>query len=497
MKKNIYTPIIALFLGLSFTACNKFLDELPDARAELDTPEKIQELLARAYPDALYADFCETMSDNAGDKVNLTQSSIFNTQMYSWQTNNEYSTWDTPPHYFYAAYGAIANANYALEAVENLGGGSELNYLKGEALVARAYAHFMLGLFWCKPFNPATAATDLGLPYATKAERKVFEVYRRISVKDYYDAIEKDLTEGLPLIDNSKYSKPKFHFTKEAAHAFASRFYLVKGDWDKVISHANEALGANPENKLRDVKGQRARTYAQQKLLYASSDEPANALIVGASSLYARNFAYNKYGLTLQKSVEVLGDNKHPLNGFRATWAYPLYGNDDYRNFPKYQEYFKYTNVSAGNGYPYDMAVLLSFDEVFLNRLEAYLMKGEKAKFLTDLVVFLRKKTMQNIPDTFVLSEADMNTIYQNKGTEFDPAYTLSTQQREWLQAVADVRRAAFVFEGLRWIDNKRLGMKVVHVKGGQTMELPKDDPRRELQIPEDAISNGITANPR
>ena len=497
MKKNIYTPIIALFLGLSFTACNKFLDELPDARTELDTPEKIQELLARAYPDALYADFCETMSDNAGDKVNLTQSSIFNTQMYSWQTNNEYSTWDTPPHYFYAAYGAIANANYALEAVENLGGGSDLNYLKGEALVARAYAHFMLGLFWCKPFNPATAATDLGLPYATKAERKVFEVYRRISVKDYYDAIEKDLTEGLPLIDNSKYSKPKFHFTKEAAHAFASRFYLVKGDWDKVISHANEALGANPENKLRDVKGQRARTYAQQGLLYASSDEPANALIVGATSLYERNFAYNKYGLTLQKSVEVLGDNKHPLNGFRATWAYPLYGNDDYRNFPKYQEYFKYTNVSAGNGYAYDMAVLISYDEVFLNRLEAYLMKGEKAKFLTDLVVFLRKKTRQNIPDSFVLSEADMNTIYQNKGTEFDPAYTLSTQQREWLQAVADVRRAAFVFEGLRWIDNKRLGMKVVHVKGGQTMELPKDDPRRELQIPEDAISNGITANPR
>lgn len=497
MKKNIYTPIIALFLGLSFTACNKFLDELPDARTELDTSEKIQELLARAYPDALYADFCETMSDNAGDKVNLAQSSIFNTQMYSWQTNNEYSTWDTPPHYFYAAYGAIANANYALEAVENLGGGSELNYLKGEALVARAYAHFMLGLFWCKPFNPATAATDLGLPYATKAERKVFEVYRRISVKDYYDAIEKDLTEGLPLIDNSKYSKPKFHFTKEAAHAFASRFYLVKGDWDKVISHANEALGANPENKLRDVKGQRARTYAQQELLYASSDEPANALIVGASSLYARNFAYNKYGLTLQKSVEVLGDNKHPLNGFRATWAYSIYGNDDYRNFPKYQEYFKYTNVSAGNGYPYDMAVLISYDEVFLNRLEAYLMKGEKAKFLTDLVVFLKKKTMQNIPDSFVLSETDMNTIYQNKGTEFDPAYTLSTQQREWLQAVADVRRAAFVFEGLRWIDNKRLGMKVVHVKGGQTMELTKDDPRRELQIPEDAISNGITANPR
>ena len=53
------------------------------------------------------------------------------------------------------------------------------------------------------------------------------------------------------------------------------------------------------------------------------------------------------------------------------------------------------------------------------------------------------------------------------------------------------------MFEGWRCIEKTRLGMKVVHVKGGQTMELPKDDPRRELQIPEDAISNGITANPR
>ena len=61
------------------------------------------------------------------------------------------------------------------------------------------------------------------------------------------------------------------------------------------------------------------------------------------------------------------------------------------------------------------MAVLISYDEVFLNRLEAYLMKGEKTKFLTDLVLFLKKKTMQEIPDSFVLSEADMNTIIKTK----------------------------------------------------------------------------------
>ena len=144
MKKNIYIPIVAFVLGLSLSSCDKFLDEVPDKRTELDSPEKIQELLATAYPDALYAEFCEAMSDNAGDKTRLSATSDLNTQMYSWETNTQNNTRDTPPHYFYAAYRAIAAANYALEAANDLKGGSELNYLKGEALVARAYAHFCL-----------------------------------------------------------------------------------------------------------------------------------------------------------------------------------------------------------------------------------------------------------------------------------------------------------------------------------------------------------------
>ena len=124
MKKNIYTPIVAFVLGLSLSSCDKFLDEVPDKRTELDSPEKIQELLATAYPDALYAEFCEAMSDNAGDKTRLSATSDLNTQMYSWETNTQNNTRDTPPHYFYAAYRAIAAANYALEAANDLKGGS-------------------------------------------------------------------------------------------------------------------------------------------------------------------------------------------------------------------------------------------------------------------------------------------------------------------------------------------------------------------------------------
>jgi len=60
-----------------------------------------------------------------------------------------------------------------------------------------------------------------------------------------------------------------------------------------------------------------------------------------------------------------------------------------------------------------------------------------------------------------------------------------------------DIRRVEFVQEGLRWFDNKRLGMKVVHKVGDGQIELTKGDPRRELQIPNSALEFGMAPNPR
>lgn len=495
--RKIHISLLALSCLLGLSSCNKLLDELPDNRTEIDTPEEVQELLTSAYPEAFYMGIAETMSDNAGEKTQVGEYSTFNTDMYFWRDNNETNEYDRPAFYWNSAYASIAAANQALESIQQLGGGSNLNYLRGEALVARAYVHFMLAYLWCKPYNPATAATDLGLPYVLTPEKVVFRKYQRLSLKDYYAAIEKDLEEGIPLIDNNKYGKPKFHFTKEAAHAFASRFYLMKGEWQKVVTHADAALGSNPTNKLRNVRGQISLTYMQKAIQYSSADEPANALVGSGLSSYHRDIMYYKYGLTLEKSTAMSQSNLHPFRVAGLSWAYVFYGQDDYRNLPKYQMYAKYHNISIGIGDSYNMAALISYDEVFLNRMEAYVMLGEKAKFLEDLVTFLRPKTLQLLAPTVTIDEDTMDSLYDGKGTEFDPPYTLTTQQRAWLQCVIDMRRVVFVFEGLRWFDNKRLGMKVVHRSQGEDLELLKTDPRRELQIPVDAIANGITPNPR
>ena len=70
MKKILY---ISLALSmLSITGCNKFLDELPDKRAELDTPDKLAQMLVSAYSTELPTLMFEYMSDNAEENGPLS-----------------------------------------------------------------------------------------------------------------------------------------------------------------------------------------------------------------------------------------------------------------------------------------------------------------------------------------------------------------------------------------------------------------------------------------
>lgn len=69
-NKYISCYVAAFCAGLLSTACNDFLDEVPDNRTVIDTPEAVSELLVSAYPDANCVFFTESMSDNVTDRGN-------------------------------------------------------------------------------------------------------------------------------------------------------------------------------------------------------------------------------------------------------------------------------------------------------------------------------------------------------------------------------------------------------------------------------------------
>lgn len=491
--KNIKITL-ALLVLISTSSCDEFLSEIPDNRTQIDTPEKISELLVTAYPNRTYMVIAETMSDNVFDSQ-MQDSNIDNRQSFNWEMQTQFGI-DTEADFWNASYEAIAAANQALVAIEELGNPASLNPQKGEALLARAYSHFMLVQLWSNRYNPATAATDLGIPYVTKPEGALLQQYKRNTVKEVFDFIEQDITEGMKYVTND-YKEPKYHFNIDAAKAFASRFYLIKGDWDKVLEYS-EALGSKPTT-IRDYVAFNAATSAQKPLEYSKVEQPANLLVDYPNSIARRGYV-NRYYLSANREDEILG---FETNIFGKSWL--IFTSSFYENnvlIPKFYEYFKYTNVTAGIGEPYTGTVLLSNDEFFLNRIEAHVMNNQIAEATEELEYFLGSRTSGYNLATDHLTEQDIVDFYPVIADEFTPFYALTPVQTSYIKAIAEARRREFIHEGMRWFDIKRFNLVVEHntYEFGQVVRnnvLVKDDKRRALQIPQRASDNGIEKNPR
>ena len=483
-KRIIYITFLCSLLA--FTGCEKFLEQPVDQRTQLDTVEKVGELLVTAYPQADYATFTETMSDLAQDR-GIGQGIVEpeNRDPYFFQ-DVKYREQGSPDYYWYACYAAIAAANHALETIEKAPNPEAFQAQKGEALLARAYSHFMLVTLFSKVYNPQTAATDPGIPYVTAPEKVVLAQYDRQTVAYVYEQIEKDITEGLPLINNIAYRIPKYHFNTTAAHAFATRFYLFKKDYAKVIEHANLAFPGNTiGSNLRPWVSVYSNLTANEGLaIYTQATENANLLLVETQSLWARNLGQYRYGLAtpvvtrLFRSPNVTG----------ARWIFPLYtqGDENYLVL-KFREHFVREDINADIGLPYTIFPLFTAEEVLFNRAEAYLETNNITAARADLNLYASTRIENYNATTHGITDVKLRSYYGTNNVKLG-----------LLAALLDFKAAEFVQEGMRWFDILRHGIPVTHTTAeGQTLTLPPDDPRRVIQIPQEVVLSGIERNPR
>ena len=483
MKKFIiYISAFSLF---TLSGCDNYLDTIPDNRTEIDTPEKVSELLVGAYPTASYHAFCEIMSDNTQDNYDNSPPSQIYSKPYFWQDVLQTDE-DSPQFYWSACYSAIAASNKALEAINKLGGGASLNPQKGEALVTRAYAHFMLVCLFSKFYDATTATTDLGIPYVTEPEKVVIKQYDRSTVKVTYEKIQKDLLEGLPLISDQVYKVPAYHFNTNAANAFASRFFLFQKDYDKVIEYASKVAGSGGfAVNMRNWTNYRSLPVNSVLAEYSKATEKANLLIAETSSLWGRYWLGSiRYGLG-NGLANSLFSGANPSGG---AWAYLTFNiNNDSALLPKYNELFISVSPSANIGNAYNMNPLFTTEEVLLNRAEAYLYKSDGASCLADLNTFLSARILNYNPATNALTIAKNNAFYST-----------TNSSGALLQTIIDFRRREFMHEGMRWFDLLRYKIAVTHTNfNGTSQTLAADDKRKVLQIPQESSLSGMPLNPR
>lgn len=466
-------------------SCKKYLDTNPDNRTEINTVAKVAQLVATAYPKADYLTFAEAASDNTEEKSpgvgSLNQE--FDVPYY-WQdlpgtgTNSSGSYWN-------GCYEAIAAANQALESIENGNFGNEVLPYKGEALVARAYAHFMLAVFFAKPYDKGGVNDSPGIPYVTSPETAAIKQYSRGTVQETYDKIEKDLLEGLPLLSPSAYSVPKYHFTPAAANAFASRFYVFKGDWDKVIKYSTlTAAGGDFINSMRPVSTTlNLMSNPDHQQNYTKTSQ-RTALLLGNCYSTHHYQTSPRHGFGIKLALMYTGPN---ITGKLLTnkvyqWSAGNYGT------LKYSGYFFYTG--PGIGFPYLVMPLLTADESLMNRAEAYVQLGQYDLAIKDINDFLSVRVLAFNPAT--------NGVTLDRIKEF---YGITDLKEGLIKVILDSKKAEFLEEGIRWMDIVRHRLTVRHnVFNGAVegwVELKPEDPRRLFQLPNEVKLSGIELNPR
>lgn len=531
MKRNNKIYYTLFLLGvITFSSCDDFLDEMPDNRAEIDSEYKVEKLLVSAYPDNSYIMVTEMSSDNVDDYgENNPNTDRFVDEVFHWQDGTE-SDNESPESFWEASYKAIAVANQALQAISELPDSSTtaMKEAKGEALLCRAYNHFMLVNFFCMNYNTKTSKTDLGIPYIEQPETTLKPEYTRGNVADVYAKIERDLLEGLSLVGESYYEQPKYHFNKKAAYAFAARFFLFYEKWDKARDYANLVLGSQPSLMLRDWKYQATMTQEYEAIVnhYISSSLNCNLILNTAMSAVGLAFGpykyYTRYSHGAYLANYETGNAQNiwggsPRNDYYSPMKIYSATNLDRTIFWKLPYLFEETDPIAQIGYYRTVYPAFTGDETLLIRAEANVMLKDYDAACEDLTIWL-----QNIYKTnYVFTPAKVTTFYNSKKYSYDdeakiastikkhlhPAFEIDVEgstQECMLQCVLGVRRIETLQTGLRWFDIKRYGIEVVRRimddKGNPVTfvdVLKKDDQRRAIQIPQKVRSAGIEANPR
>ena len=532
IKNIIYKGSMMLASVAILASCADQLDTLPDNRTTLDTPKKIAGLLVTAYPDRTPTLFNEWMSDNTDYMgAQNSQGNRGGDQYFFWQEQTEGGN-DSPEQVWMLYYGGIYKANEALAAIEDQGGPKNdiLRNSKGEALVLRAYNHFVLANEFCRPYNGKTSTKDAGLYYATgiadfsaAAEQSV-----RGTVADVYAKIAEDIEAGIPLI-NDTYEVPKYHFNKQAAYAFATRFYLYYEKWEKAKEYADKLLGSNPAASLRDYASLQAMPLSKSEQAvkiaeaYCSASADCNLLIQtsvsNAGMALAPWLTSKRYTLTNYLSeTELFQSNNIWGTSSNLIWK-PFTVNQAESNFAllmKLPREMEIVNTTTGTGYLRTLNVNFTMDEALLNRAEAEIMLGQNDAACADMTIWMKNffntnvtltpTSVQTYFKTVPYAYADADKMVPSFKKHISPRFTIDVEgsvQESLLQCMLNFRRIETVHQGLRWMDIRRYNIEIprrlIGVNGRPSKNLDwleKDDPRQVVQIPQSIRESGVAGNP-
>lgn len=149
-------------------------------------------------------------------------------------------------------YNQIFVANIILEGLSSVANGTtdEIAALEAEAKLHRAYAYFNLVNQYGVHYNPATAASDLGVPLRNSSDLEDVNL-ERASVQEVYDFIIDEIESSTNNLPDIQPSSLNFRPSKAAAYGLLSKIFSYQSKYDEALDAVENALALYSE--LRDI----------------------------------------------------------------------------------------------------------------------------------------------------------------------------------------------------------------------------------------------------
>lgn len=431
-----------LLCCLLFTGCDKYLDITPKGKKLLSTVADYDQWLNdQSLVFGLAQPFC--LANYFGDNADVPTIPIPQTQVaeliYTWAP--QFSTdLSISPAFWGEHYAKINQFNTVLAGIDAATGGttSQKRSLKAEALLGRALEYFYLVNEYGKPYDSATAAHDLAVPFVTSNDITQV-VPGRSTVAALYDHIIEDVNTALPDLpaDNSA---NRFRGSTAAAYSMLARIYFYARNYTDAQKNAALALSSG-----RAVMINFNGTLPSTNLLGTHPDVIYGRMIIGqiaATLEFMQSFAADD--LRIRKLYTSTDGYKYITRG--ATRYYPAFVNP----------ILYYTNSGT------------SFQEM-------QLIIAECAARNNDLTVALQA----------------LDEVRKNRFPTATYVPYQSVNQEEVFQEVLKERSHELPFCGLRWFDMRRLDkenrMDTVYrydAVGNIIATLPPHSERYTLQVP-------------
>lgn len=251
-------------LLLTLSGCSNFLEESSQDEVRPATVDDMEQLLiGEIYMDgqggskgANWGKFCNSYTEMMTDDMQCNglvyesdQSALENGRwMFSWDRDmfNE-NGGGVDIFLWEETYKRINGCNVVIEYLDKVtGDDTQRNNLKGEALTMRAFYYFYLVNFFGMPYNSGNPNEILGVPL--NLDMAVLgEYFPRNTVAEVYEQIEKDLLEGLRLLEENPIERDFLRAGASMARAMLSRMYLYMEKWELAAQYAGAVIDERPQ----------------------------------------------------------------------------------------------------------------------------------------------------------------------------------------------------------------------------------------------------------